>query len=551
MKWLPVIVMLLIASIYPSQSYDNWLLHARISTPYGYNLSWEEGIARAISNGVNVILDWANFSDTYEGRILHFDKSLNKFREHAEYVHSHYPGIKYMVYFAPFEMQTLNSDMNKDGKDDDGKNSTYTDHPEWLQVGIDGRRAVFYGSMPGMPFWVGETDEDAWLSPSNKEYHDIMMNEVKEIAKYADAIWFDVPHLCFDFGEGWQEQWSSVDNASRMDFERDTGFHLPLPPLNPDWNNETWLKFVEWRYKQVADFVRDFYRAIKEGNPDCKLIIETSSYGSFITQHACDIYMLPDLSDAIAHEYGGPFHELQYYAWLEMIAQLKQWYDFDFGRNDAVWLLSYVEHGKTQLAKFHACIVSTMGLNYYTSGNMGMTGIVDEKFMRNFFKWMEKYDEYFYGWKSDADVGVVFSRPTLDYLDRGSWNGYAYYDEFMGTLMMLVESNIPFRVIDARDLKSINNFDFVILPDFACMNDSQAEEIREYVKNGGKIIAINDTSLYTQYGKRRNNFLLTDVFGINFINATEDTIYENNYGDGKSIFIKTPLGRYFYWAAQP
>ena len=274
---------------------DDWLTHARITTPYGYNLSWEEGLARAVSNGANVILDWAGFSDTYQGRILHFNESLNEFRQRVEYVHSHYPEIKYMVYIGPLEMQTPDADLNKDGKDDDGKNSTYTDHPEWLQVGIDGRKAVFYGSMPGMPFWVDETSEDVWLSPSNKEYRKIIMNIAKEVASTGvDAIWFDVPHLCFEFGDDWQNQWSTVDEYSRRDFYNDTGLLLPTPPIQPDWNDEVWLKFVEWRYKQILDFVRDFYDAIKEVNPDCKLIIETSSDGSVhTTQIASDITRMP------------------------------------------------------------------------------------------------------------------------------------------------------------------------------------------------------------------------------------------------------------------
>ena len=532
---------------------DEWLLHARISTPYGYNLSWEEGLARAISNGANVILDWAGFSDTYQGRILHFNDSLEEFKRKAEYVHTHYPNVKYMVYFAPLEMGTPYSDMNKDGKDDDGKNSTYTDHPEWLQVGIDGRKAVFYGSMPGMPFWVGETDEDTWLSPSNKEYRRIIMNEAEEIAKAgADAIWFDVPHLCFEFGDNWQNQWSSVDKASRNDFHNDTGLNLPSPPIQPDWNNETWLKFVEWRYKQILDFVSEFNNAIKEGNTDCKLIIETSSNSLLITQHGCDITRMPYVCDVIAHEYGGPFYKIQYYTWLHMLATLKYWRDFDsMAGKEASWLLSYVKQGDVELANFHAPLVATMGFNYYTSGGIGMAEIVDEKFMHDLFEWLGNYDEYFYGWDSDANVAVVYSRYTLDYLDKGSWEGYSYHDEFNGILMMLIESNIPFEVITERDLDNLYRYDLVILPDFACMNESQAEKIKEYVASGGKIVAINETSLYTKYGMKRDNFLLNDVFGIDYEDAMEDAIYENEYVNGKSVFTLKPIGRYYYWAAQP
>ena len=133
MKAVIIAFLIILSSFYilPNEKQDDWLIHARISTPYGYDLSWEEGLARTVSNGANVILDWADFSDTYQGRILHFNESLNEFRQRVEYVHSHYPEIKYMVYIGPLEMQTYDSDLNKDGRDDDGRNSTYTDHPEW------------------------------------------------------------------------------------------------------------------------------------------------------------------------------------------------------------------------------------------------------------------------------------------------------------------------------------------------------------------------------------------------------------------------------------
>ena len=528
---------------------SDWLYHARIATPYGYNLSWEEGLKRAIENNANVILDWAGFSDSYRGRVLQVNESLQEFKQRVEYVHSHYPNIKYMVYIAPLEMQTYNSDLNGDGKDDDGKDSTYTDHPDWLQVGIDGRKAVFYGSMPGMPFWVDETSEDVWLSPSNKEYRNFIMNLAKEIALTGvDAIWFDVPHLRFNFGDAWQNQWSSVDEASRNDFYNDTGLILPEPPIRPDWNNATWREFVLWRYKQINDFIKDFNKAMKGVNPECKLIIETSSNSVSITQNGCSLIELPYACDAIAHEYGGPFEEWQYYSWMHMLATLKFWHDFDI---NASWLLSYVEHGKVELARFHAALVLTMGFNYYTSGNIGMAGIVDEQFMHDFFEWLGNHDDYFYGWDGNTNIALLFSQQTLDFLDRGSWEGYAYHDEFLGITMMLIESNVPFEVISEKDLNQLDKYDVVILPDFACMSEEQADKIRQYVANGGTIIAINETSLYNEYGIKRNDFLLKDVFGVGINEVEDEKIYENEYNNGKAIFIITPVGRYYYWAAAP
>ena len=217
--------------------------------------------------------------------------------------------------------------------------------------------------------------------------------------------------------------------------------------------------------------------------------------------------------------------------WLHVLSTLKLWRDLDELSKNTSWLLSYVQHGKIDLARFHAALVLTMGFNYYTSGNIGMSGIVNEKFMHDFFEWLSKYDEYFYGWKNDANVAVIFSRHTLDYLDGGNWEGYVYHDAFKGVQMMLIESNIPFKVITENNIDNISNFDIVILPDFACMNENQAEEIRQYVTNGGKIVAINETSLYDQYGKKQDNFLLHDVFGVDYGDVKDNIIYENVYGN--------------------
>jgi len=340
-----LVAVLIILTFFPFKfSYsggEDWLTNARFLTPYSYNLSWEEAIKKAVESNANVILDWAGFSDTYQGRILDINESIKELKEKAEFVHSNFPGIKYVVYIAPLEMQTIDSDMNEDGKDDDGKNSTYTDHPEWLQVGKDARKAVFYGCLPGMPFWVDEKSEDVWLSPSNREYKNIVMGIAREIAKFVDGVWLDVPHLCFEFGEAWKEQWCSFDEASMNDFYNDTGLILS-PPLSPDWNNSSWLALVKWRYKQINDFIIDFNKALKEVNPNCKLIVETSSSTVSSTQHGVDLELLNRACDVVCHEYGGPFENLQYYGWIYMLAHLKLWRDID---KNYSFLLSYVYGG--------------------------------------------------------------------------------------------------------------------------------------------------------------------------------------------------------------
>jgi hypothetical protein len=375
------------------------------------------------------------------------------------------------------------------------------------------------------------------------------MNLAKQIAMTGvDAVWFDVPHLSFGFGDNWQDQWCSVDPASRSDFYNDTGWQLPMPPFQPDWRDPIWQQFVIWRYQQIIDFVYDFNVALKSGNPDCKLIIETSSNSVLITQHACDLIALPDVCDAICHEYSGPYVEWQYYSWLHMLATLKFWYDLD---ENPSWLLSYVQHGNIPVARFHAALVTAMGYNYYTSGNIGMAGIVDTDFMQELFSWLEHYDDYVYGWSSKNNVALLFSQQTLDFMDKGCWSGYAYHDEFLGTSMMLIESNIPFDVLTDRNIESISEYETLILNNVACMSEDQASKIQEFVEDGGILIVINETSLYTETGDKRDEFLLSNIFGVSFEDVVDNVIYQNQYGNGSCVFTMFPLGRYYIWEATP
>jgi hypothetical protein len=95
---------------------------------------------------------------------------------------AHERGLKLVWYLASLEVVTI-----------DGSNRPRTmakDHPDWLQVGIDGTKNVFYG---GLEDWVGATDESAWLCPRSG-YREYFLRRVEQLARTGlDALWIDVP----------------------------------------------------------------------------------------------------------------------------------------------------------------------------------------------------------------------------------------------------------------------------------------------------------------------------------------------------------------------
>lgn len=54
----------------------------------------------------------------------------------------------------------------------------------------------------------------------------------------------------------------------------------------------------------------------------------------------------------------------------------------------------------------------------------------------------------------------------------------------------------------------------VALPENAPLDEKMAGQVREYVRNGGKLLACGHASLFDELGKQRANFALSDVFGV-------------------------------------
>ncbi|HEX3150137.1 MAG TPA: ThuA domain-containing protein [Gemmataceae bacterium] len=93
-----------------------------------------------------------------------------------------------------------------------------------------------------------------------------------------------------------------------------------------------------------------------------------------------------------------------------------------------------------------------------------------------------------------------------------------YMAAVLGTFRASVEEHLPIAVINDWNLTpaELAKFKVLVLPNTACLDDTQVTAIREYVRNGGGLVASLDTSLFDEYGSPRQNFALADVFGAEY-----------------------------------
>lgn len=127
-----------------------------------------------------------------------------------------------------------------------------------------------------------------------------------------------------------------------------------------------------------------------------------------------------------------------------------------------------------------------------------------------------------------TDVAVYYSNTTRDIFCRPQPIDDEYGVFLRGAERVLLENHLQYGfVIDADlTLEKLAGVKALLIPNGAVMSDSAMSVIREYVKNGGGLVASYNTSLYDEDGNERPNFGLADLFGLDYTGITKDTAYD-------------------------
>ncbi len=140
----------------------------------------------------------------------------------------------------------------------------------------------------------------------------------------------------------------------------------------------------------------------------------------------------------------------------------------------------------------------------------------DERWLKaidDVYLWTDKNQHYLANRRPLARVALVYSQQTAWYHAAAKVEDYA-----LGWYQALVESRIPFEMVHDRllDAEHLAPYQTLILPNLAALSDAQCDQLRAFVRKGGSIIATHETSLYDEWGVRRKNFALADLFGVDW-----------------------------------
>lgn len=293
-------------------------------------------------------------------------------------------------------------------------------------------------------------------------------------------------------------------------FRRDMGRDYPKSlEEDPDWRAT-----LRWEVEQVENYWRKLRDAVKKQDP--KVEVTFNGPGPNVQMPGGTGYRqfvpvpphVNQLTDYVFTEAGSSG---EYATWTRGIAYPKPF--------KVTFLNRYSILDPFDPAEIRARVGRTLavGGQPYRYDRTSVDGEANAHFTRTWsiiFDEVRQKEEFVVGAEPVKYVAVVSSEPTMLY--RGRSDGGSHANDLVGALKMLDALHIQHDVVADWNLKAdfLKPYQLVILANASCLSDSQAEAIREYVKQGGSILATAETSLFDETGAVRGEFALSDVFGV-------------------------------------
>ncbi len=133
-------------------------------------------------------------------------------------------------------------------------------------------------------------------------------------------------------------------------------------------------------------------------------------------------------------------------------------------------------------------------------------------------RWWKANEQYLVNRTPVAAIGVIWTQRNTDFFGRDA-AAERVDAPYTGFMHALVRARIPYVPVHGDDIAHTANVRVLVLPNVGALSDAQASAIRQFVRNGGSLVATGDTGSYTEWGDPRPDFALADLFGCHRIGA--------------------------------
>ena len=385
----------------------------------------------------------------------------------------------------------------------------YDAHPDWIAVDAAGRKRKHWA------------DPELWvtcaLGPYNFEFMTGVTREIMTLYK-VDGI----------FSNRWAGSGMCYCEHCRENFRKFSGLDLPRT-ANPQ--DPARKQYIVWHQQRLFELWRLWDQEIKKINPGASYIpnagggalsdLDMQQIGElaptlFADRQARRGLMPPWSNGKNGKEYAATMGSKAIAGIFSMgVEEPYRWKD---SVQNAEEIRLWVADGIAQNLR-----------PWFTKFN---GKIIDRRWMKpveDLYVWHYENESYLRNEQSLARVALVYSQQTAMFYG-GEQARVKVEDHALGFYQALVEARIPFDMVHDRllDAAHVGRYRTLILPNIAALSTAQCRQIEDYVRAGGNVVATHETSLYDEWGVRRQDFGLASLFGASFAGRI-DTDVHNSY----------------------
>ena len=376
-------------------------------------------------------------------------------------------------------------------------------HPTWKQLDKHGNPIRAYGNQ--------------YLICINSPWQDSYYENLKKLCNHKlDGLFLDGPVFMHNgcYCEYCQKAFKEQFNKEIFDGE--------------------YKEFLQFRTDSITKMIKTTYEIKEKLNSDIKLYINNSALRADVTgSNTTKVYPYVDFlgtEGGFCHiKKGFDYTRTTSHAkYIETKAKGKPYVIFIAGDSKPY---SYFMHTATETKRLYQLSLA-QGANiwYGIHGPTKMMASKAGEVVRQLNKFIHDNEQNFIKTKSHSNIGLIWSDATANYYassvvktdftaeqkigsDDKKGN---HHESLLGFVDILQRGHNQYDILDQDCIydKRIFNYETLILPTYACMSEKEAEIIKEYVKQGGNLIATFDTGMYDNWGKKRDVGILDDIFKI-------------------------------------
>ncbi len=411
-------------------------------------------------------------------------------------------------------------------------NWAYDNNPDWRIINAQGK-----GSSR---FWRSRL----LVCCPNSPYRDFAVAQVEELCKNYEfeGMWFDMtfwPDVCYC-------------SHCKKRYALEVGGKIPTV-IN--WENPEWAKFQRKREEWLAEFASLITSTAKKLKPAITVTHQSGAFtqnwiwGASIDLAKENDYMASDL-------YGD---SLQQSFFSKLFYKLGRNVPFEF-ITSACFPNSHDHVTMKPKELLEAQVYSSLanGSSFCLNHTIDPVGTLDKRVyeqLGDIFKETQKYERYL-GGEPCQDVGIYVSFESgINLEDNGKkvsevestfFSPFPHSQAARGAAQSLLHNHIPFGVITKKNLKELSSYQIIILPDMVIIDEEEVEALKSFVASGGSLYVSKYASVFTKDGKKKKDFLLSELLGVSYVGETkEEVTYLSPTEEGKDILsscsVKYPL----------